>query len=293
MLALSSFADVRAAISQAREIDVLAYTLRSREMIGALEAAARRGAHVCVRLEGAPYDDEGALALHNRRVAGELGRCGVDARLARADPARPVGPAVHAKAIVTDGRLFLDDRNWSDADLIVSDDDANAVSAVADAVAGGAPADAADSAVVLEKRDALAREAALLRDAVGGDGVIVESESFSDRNPVYAALDELALRGLRPRLLVCAREVESNQREQKALARLERDGVAVRLDRGTEKCALVGSRAWLGSANASPAFGHPDMLDWGACTTDASIVTAARERAESRWSTAKRAVLKF
>ena len=287
MIQLSSIGNVRAAISNARDVDVLAYTLSRGPVLDALEAAASRGAHVSVRLEGAPYgDSDGALALHNRRIVEKLARFGIDARLGHAHPGGDSEAPVHAKALVADDRVFLDDRNWGADDFVVSDRDQDVVRAVVDAVDGKTPHDAPGSAVVLEKRAALAREADLLRSAGAGDDVIVESESFGNGNPVYAALDELGKRGLAPRLLVSAREA-ANAREAKALARLASDGVSVRVTRGTEKFALVGDRSWIGSANASAAFGHPDMIDWGLCTGDRDVVAAARERVEARWAAAK------
>jgi hypothetical protein len=288
MIRLSRTADVQAAISNARDVDVLAYTLRRGPVLGALEAAASRGARVKVRLEGAPFHDSGgSLALHNRRIVDELARFGIDARLAHADPAGANEAPVHAKAVVADGCLFLDDRNWGADDFIVADGDADAVRSVIDAVDGNAPYDSADSAFAIGKRGALAREAELLRRAHIGDDVIVESESFGYGNPVYAALDELGKRGVAPRLLVSAREAATNGREARALARLASDGVAVRVTRGTEKFALVDDRAWIGSANASPACGNPDMIDWGLCTGDSPTVAAARQRVEARWATAR------
>jgi phosphatidylserine/phosphatidylglycerophosphate/cardiolipin synthase-like enzyme len=256
-------------------------------VLGALEAAARRGAHVKVRLEGAPYgDSDGALALHNRRIVEELERCGVDAQLRHVHPGGDSEAPVHAKALVADDCVFLDDRNWRVDDFVVADRDGDAVRAVVDAVEGKTQRDAPNAAFALEKRGALAREAELLRSARAGDDVAVESESFGYGNPVYAALDELGKRGLAPRLLVSAREA-TNERETKVLAKLASDGAIVRVTGGTEKFALVDDRAWIGSANASPDFGHPDMIDWGLGTGDRDVVAAARERVEARWAAAK------
>ncbi|MBV8116797.1 MAG: hypothetical protein JOZ01_02400 [Candidatus Eremiobacteraeota bacterium] len=281
---MSSMTDVRAAIRGAREIDVLAYTLRPGPTIGALEAAATGGARVNVRLEGAPFDDGGgALTKYNGQVVKELCRFGIDARLAHTD--RSQAP-VHAKAIVVDRRLFLDDRNWNSNDFIVSENDPQAVAAVTGAVDGRTGDDPVTRAFAIHKRDALVREAALLRAAQIGESPIVETESFGLGNAVYGALDELGKRGLAPRLLVCATELKGNKREKTALARLVNDGVTVRVTRGTEKFAVVGKRAWIGSANASLAFGKPDTIDWGECTGDAATVAAARSRVEALWSAA-------
>jgi hypothetical protein len=287
MIALSSTADVLGALSTAGRVDVLAYTLRRGAVFDGLEAAARRGAHVRVRLEGAPYGDpNGSFARENRVLADELSKAGIDAQLARVGPCAASDAPVHAKAIVADGSLFLDDRNWGSADFVVRDDRASDAHVVLDAVDGVVRSDPCPS-FAIEKRDALEREAELLRSSKPGDDVVVESESFGYANPVFAALGALGKSGAAPRLLVSSREVASNARERKALERLAGDGVAVRLCRDSEKFALAGRRAWIGSANASPDFGTPDMLDWGVCTDDPTVVAAARAAVEARWNAAK------
>ncbi len=287
MIRLSTAGEVAAAVCGARSVDVLAYTLQRGALLDALESAALRGAGVRVRLEGAPFGSRAdGFARYNRGIVRELRRCGADAHLARATPAARDEPPVHAKALVADGRLFLDDRNWGKNDFIVADGDPNAAAEVAGAIGGEIPSDSSDAPFALSKSGALRREAELLRGARTGDDVVVESESFGAGNPVYAALDELARKGGNPRLLVSAREA-SGASEHGALAKLARDGAVVRVTSATEKFALAGTNAWLGSANASPAFGKLDMLDWGVCTNDAETVAAARARVEARWSSAK------
>ena len=61
------------------------------------------------------------------------------------------------------------------------------------------------------------------------------------------------------------------------------DGVRVRVCKDSEKLAVAGSGAWLGSANATAAFGESDMIDWGLCTSDPAIVSAVRARLEAAW----------
>ncbi len=287
MIRPSSTGEVAAAVCGARRVDVLAYTLQRGPLLDALESAALRGAGVRVRLEGAPFGSTaGGFARYNRGIVRELRRCGADARLARATPAARNEPPVHAKALVADGQLFLDDRNWGKNDFIVADTDPNAVAEVAGAIGGGMPRDSSGASFALSKSGALRREAELLRAARTGDDVVVESESFGAGNAVYAALDELARKGRKPRLLVSAREARGAS-EHGALAKLARDGAVVRITSATEKFALAGANAWIGSANASLAFGKFDMLDWGVCTNDAATVAAARARVEARWSSAK------
>lgn len=265
MVELSSGRELFAALARAKTIELQAYTL-GRSVLRVLETAASRGAHVGVELEGSPRDDPGgALARENGRMVAELRAAGVDARL---------GDPLHAKSIVADGTLFLDDRNWNASDIVLRDDD---------------PADAAS--IPKLKHEALAAEAGLLRAARCEDGVIVASESFGSGNSVYSALEALARRGGAPRLVVCERELRGNARERAALRALERNGVRVRVGRDTEKLAAAGDRAWIGSANATVAFGRADLPDWGLCSDDPAIVAAVQDRIEAEWTRAKPLVL--
>ncbi len=261
MVELSSARELFSALVRAKTIELQAYTLHG-PVLRALETAASRGARVGVELEGSPHDDpRGALGRENRRVVAELRAAGIDARL---------GDPLHAKSIVADGTLFLDDRNFNASDVVLRDDD---------------PADAASIPTL--KHEALAAEAGLLRAARTDDGVIVASESFGCCNSVYSALDALAKRGGVPRLVVCERELRGNARERDVLRALMRDGVRVRVGRDTEKFALAGNRAWIGSANATVAFDRADLPDWGLCSEDPAIVAVVRGRIESEWSRAK------
>ena len=287
MIRLSTTGEATAAVRGARSVDLLAYTLQRGPLLDALESAALHGAKVRVRLEGAPFGASArGFARYNGGIVRELRHCGAEAHLARATAAARKQPPVHAKALVADGTLFLDDRNWGESDFVVTDSDPNAAQEVAAALGGGMPHDASGAAFALSKSGALKLEAELLRHARNGDHVIVESESFGAGNAVYVALDDLAREGCKPRLIVSAREAR-NVPERGALARLVRDGADVRVTCATEKFALAGAHAWIGSANASLAFGKFDMLDWGACTNDAATVAAARARVEARWSSAK------
>lgn len=260
MLRLSSTSALIAALARARNVAVRAYTIHG-AVLHALEDAARGGARVEVRLEGAPFaDKKGRLARENRRLVGELRAAGIDAGLDH---------PLHAKAIDVDGALFLDEKNFDGkADVVVREGDPNDLNAIA-----------------WTKSDALQREGALLRDA--GSDAIVETESFGRRNPVSAALDRLARDGKEPRLLVSARDLSGNARERAALQGLVEDGVRVRVCDDSAKFAVNGDRAWLGSANSTVAREPYDMPDWGACTSDARIVATVRERLEARWAGAR------
>jgi phosphatidylserine/phosphatidylglycerophosphate/cardiolipin synthase-like enzyme len=282
MVTMSSATDVLAALGNAGDVCVLAYTLRRGPVLDALEAAAHRGAHVRVRLEGRPYDDKsGGLERWNARIVSELRRAGADAQLAGHDDA-----PVHAKAIVADAALFLDDRNWGAKDFIVRDDDAADANDVI-AATTGAPVGALRDSFAMQKRGALHSEGQLLRGALAGDDTIAESESFGCCNAAYDALDALGRAGAAPRLLVAARDLRRNHRERSALERLRADGVRVRVCQDSEKFALAGNRAWIGSANATAPFATPDTIDWGLRTDDPTIVASARERVEEQWKRAK------
>ncbi|HZZ00137.1 MAG TPA: hypothetical protein VFE36_11230 [Candidatus Baltobacteraceae bacterium] len=259
MLHLSSTSALIAAIQHARNVAVRAYTIHG-SVLKALESAARRGAHVEVRLDEAPFADEkDHLAGENRRLVGEMRAAGIDAGLDH---------PLHSKAIDVDGTLYLDEKNWDgEADIVVRDDDPG------------------DSSVATTKSNALEQEGALLCDADAD--AIVETETFGRFNPVSAALDRLARDGKSPRLLVSARDLRHNARELAALQKLSADGVRVRVCADSAKFAVAGGRAWLGSANATVAHAKFDMPDWGACTSDAQIVTAVRDRLEARWASAR------
>jgi phosphatidylserine/phosphatidylglycerophosphate/cardiolipin synthase-like enzyme len=278
MVRLSSGAAALAAVATGRDIAMIGYTIQSRPLLHALEDAARRGARVTVRLEGEPYGDpNGSFAGYNRKLAASLRDDGVRVHLTRG----AADGAMHAKALAIDGKLYLDDRNWTRDDLILRDDD-RADAAAVRATAAGCAANGR-LAFALRKRQALALEARMLQTAGAHDRVTVETETFGTSNAVCRALDDLGKRGLHPQLLVQRRPVASNPRERTALARLVRDGVEVRTTDDTEKFAVCGSRAWIGSANTSPAFGNPDIIDWGACTRNRAVVETVAARLAARW----------
>jgi phosphatidylserine/phosphatidylglycerophosphate/cardiolipin synthase-like enzyme len=265
MLQLSSTGAALAAIADGKSIEAEAYTL-PRPMIAALERAALRGARVTVTLAGAPYGPKkDRLAQLNARLVAELRASKVDATLAR---------DVHAKELEVDGTFFLDDRNWRSDDIVLRSDESEFAS------------------IPANKYDALSREASLLANARATDGVVVETEAFGAKNPVYNALKALALKGASPRLLVNARVLSGNARERAILQDLVRDGAQVRVTKDSSKLAAVGNGVWLGSANASVTFADRDMTDWGVCTGNRRIACAVRERLEAEWASAREFRLK-
>jgi len=260
MLQLSSTPAMLAALAEARDVVVRAYTLHG-PVLSALEAAARAGTHVTVYLDADPYDvGKNGLGPENRRLAAALRASGVDAILES---------GTHAKTIDVDGTLYLDGKNWHPGDLVVSDsaDDA--------------------SHIPMTKSAALREEGALLGSASNADDAIVETESYGRYNPVSEALDAIAHSGASPRLLVNRQVLRGNARERAVLERLVTEGVRVRVTDDTEKFAAVGNRCWVGSANATVAHGEYDLIDWGTRTDDPSIVAAVRARLEARWAAAK------
>ena len=263
MITLASTEAVLRALRRARDITCASYALPPGPVLDGLAAAARRGAHVVVRLEGTPYKDAaGGLQRANAAAVAALRSAGADARLLQQAPGEA---ALHAKAIVADGALYLDDCNWPrDGDTIVRDD---------------APSHAR---IATSKRAALASEARTIR-AASRACVDIESESVSPYNCAFTAIDARAKRGERVRLLVSARDLRGNPKERAALSKLASDGVQVRSCPASEKFALAGARAWIGSANASAAFDKPDQIDWGLQTRAQDVVAHLRSHFEQRW----------
>lgn len=283
MISLSSTHQFVHALSTARDVTLTAYTLASGPVLDALDDAARRGAHVHVRLEGAIYRDDGTVSERNRDAVERLAAHGADAKVVHIT-SHASDPLLHLKAAVVDGVLYLDDRNWSgDGDeTIIRDDFADDIRMVHDAADG--TSDPHNAFFAVRKREALASEARLIDEAKRGDEVLVESESFGGGNRVYSALDAAARRGARVHVLVSSRDAQGNTLEAEAIARLEGDGASVRMCASDEKFAVVGgTRGWIGSANATAAFAHPDQLDWGMRTDDKSIITHLRQAFMRRW----------
>jgi len=248
----------------ARNITCASYALPPGPVLDGLASAAQRGAHVVVRLEGTPYKGAaGGLQRANAAAVAALRSAGADARLLHGAPGEP---ALHAKAIVADDVLYLDDCNWphDGCDTIVRE---------------GAPSRAR---IATNKRAALASEARTIAGA-SRDCVDIESESVSAYNCAFAAIDARAERGERVRLLVSARDLRGNPKERAALSKLANDGVQVRTCLASEKFALAGARAWVGSANASAAFDKPDQIDWGLQTRAKDVVAHIRSHFEQRW----------
>ena len=269
------------AMRSARRISLGAYVLGGR-MLDALASAAARGARVRVFLAATDFPRV------NDDAAGRLRAAGAAVTIVDPQPGRRA--ALHAKLALIDDVAYVDDCNWtaSAGDTILRDDRPADLAAVRDALEFGA-GDAPSQDFAMRKSDALASEAGLLDGSRSDcDRIAVESESFGCRNAVYGALERAAERGGRPRLLVSERDLRGNGPERTALDRLVSDGVRVRVTSASnEKFALAGDAAWLGSANATPAYVRPDQIDWGMRTRDRAIVAHLRDTFDRRWNEAK------
>jgi len=283
MISISSQKQVLRAIGSARSVLLTAYTLRPSPMLNALEAAARRGARVTVRLEGCPYGDtSGALARENREAVKALRGLGADATLA--DTNARNGPALHMKAALCDRVAYLDDRNWPvRGDTIVRDDFRADVAAIESAALGRGTVHTRE--FWTSKRDALWAERRLLASAAHAKRVNVESESFGAGSGVYGALKALAQSGVSCRLVVAQRDL--NAKSKRALASLAQAGVAVRVSESDEKMAIAdGKRAWIGSANATSPFQNGDQIDWGLRTNAPDVLRHLNRRFAETWRAA-------
>jgi hypothetical protein len=103
----------------------------------------------------------------------------------------------------------------------------------------------------------------------------VETERVGT-SPLTAALRRHA-RGGAPTTLVLGRARDRSPSELATIARLVGDGVVLREGGSNEKLALAGDTAWIGSGNATAAFGRgTGQIEWGITTKNAALVGAVR-----------------
>jgi hypothetical protein len=288
VIALDSITGFVSTLKHAGSISLTAYTLRDGRVLHALEAAARGGADVRVRLERDPLDDA-AGTLHQANAASITA---LRAAGAKAETTAPGEPVLHLKAAAVDGVAWLDDRNWASggAERILRDDDPDDVAAVSSAVAGKP---GADGHLATTKSGALGLEADIIR-AAGAPPLIVESESFGT-GAIYNALLHRAQAHEPVRLIVAGREVaEAGSRSERSrLAHLAALGVEIRVgdvNRGDldEKLAVSNDDCWVGSANATyarDAFG--EQRDWGIASREPGLIDGLRAAFERNWSAAR------
>lgn len=279
MIALSSTAGMLAAMRSARRIEFCSYYLPSERVESALEAAARRGAEVHVRLEGRLFKATQAMKARNRNALRRLRALHADAELV--DRGSRDGPAMHLKAAVCDSTAYLDGCNWNARDEVVRDDAPRDVAAIRRA-AMHQPQDGS-RALALDKERALELESAVLLHA-RAKTIDVEAESLYC-SPVSHAIRQLAARHVRCRVLISERLARGMS---VTITALEKLGVEVRAAPLGEKLAIAGSsEAWIGSANATSTYYNADCIDWGLRTSDARIVKALEARFEANWRRAK------
>ena len=266
------------AMSAARRVTFSSFALFNGPVKKALKDAARRGAHVTVRLNGYAYNG-GAIPARNRDAARVLRAAGANARVVHVSDTD--GPGLHLKAAVCDGVAFLDDRNWLQVgDTVIRDDNPSDVSAIRNA-ASYHPARC--RFVQLDKETALQHECALLRSSAGhAIDVATEEIGFSS---IFYALEELARHGAHPRLMISSRGLCGKYLT--AAQMLARAGVRVRVSAQSEKFAIAGcKRAWVGSANATSTTHDAAQLDWGIRTGEQRIVHALQSRFRALWNDA-------
>lgn len=266
-ITLSSINELSAAIRRASHVEFGSFVLGGGPVRDALAAAAERGADVDVVLARRPYATGAGGAHENAGSAEVLRDAGAHVTLMQ-------GRATwyHLKGAVCDGVAYLDDRNFTRAEqTLIADDDPDDVALVSAAIHGTGTL---NPTLATEKADALRREAELIRGAVGKP-VIVETETFGP-GIVSTALRLHAQSGA-PTTLIVSPEVAGRPQTSAMLRGMRRDGVEVHTTGSNEKCALVGDTVWVGSANASYAFGDAGkQIDWGIVTREPHVVDAVR-----------------
>jgi phosphatidylserine/phosphatidylglycerophosphate/cardiolipin synthase-like enzyme len=267
-----------AALAGARDVRLSAYVLgRASAVTRELEAAADRGARVAVRLDGAPASGsqrrDDRVARENAATVAALRAHGIDARLTDGSLYD-----LHLKAAVVDGCAYLDDRNWTPTDSLITTRDAPDVACVEAAIAGSITQ---TPDLAMTKAAAIAREAAFIA-ASPADRIDCASESFGATS-VSKALAARAVAGSHVRLVVSSAALAPGaSQERAALTRLAAAGVEIRVANEADKVCVGGQSAWVGSANATFSPGPP-MIDWGLTTNDAAIVRAAAATFARDW----------
>lgn len=280
MIALSSTAGMLAAMRSARRVDFCSYFLAPGAVESGLEAAARRGAHVRVRLERALWGGSAWMRRANRDAVLRLRACGADVRLVH--NGEDDGPSLHMKAAVLDGAAYLADCNWGARDVVIRDDARAHVQAARKACAwSDVPR---SGSLSLRKEDAIAAETRAIQS--GTRCVDVESEALR-ASSVSKALRELASRGVRCRVLLSALWTRSPA-SRAAIRSLQAAGVQIRAVQRNDKFAVSDSgRAWAGSADATSTYCDGDRIDWGLSIADPRIARALERRFEAQWRAAK------
>lgn len=279
MISVSSTAEMLEALRTAREVTFSAYLLRPGPVADGLKQAARRGADVQVRADGNLYGDCAARTPESRKVLRELRTAGVHALFVHCG--KDGGPGLHMKAVVCDGVAFLDDCNWGrGGDTIVRDDTPSHVRAIREAALRR---DARSIGVLaMNKFDALGAEARVLHGRRHVREIDVETEDLGG-SPASHALRALIAKGIACRVLVSERAFNTYPGTHKAALSLRKAGADVRTVPASEKIAIAGSRAWIGSANATSTHYNGRDVDWSLTCKNAAVVRALKHRFNAHW----------
>jgi hypothetical protein len=261
--------DALGAVDSAQDVHLSAYLLDPRSsIVSHLAKASSRGATVSTTLTGSGLSN---AVQQNSDMQRD------DAALHITLSPEPL----HIKALVADGQVFLNDRNWG-RDSIVLQMPGEDRGAILEALAGRP---ATVGPLTLSKGAGIAREALLISTAQSS--VEFASESFSDNNQVYDALRAALARHVAVTVVVSAADAQPNPKDPKDVARAKAErhsldvlmgaGAHVRLISATDKIAVVdGMRGFVGSTNATA--GVPDQVDWGLVSLDSDIVRALDAR---------------
>jgi len=280
MISVSSTAQMLGALRTARDVTFAAYFLKGGTIVEGLKQAAKRGAHVQVRLDGALYGGTARWSAESHKSARTLRRYGADVtflHLRKHD-----GPGLHIKAAVCDGAAFLDDCNWArGGDTVMRDDTPAHVRAIRAAVLqregsgiGG---------LALTKDAALKAESHVLRRRSRSGTVEVETEELG-ASKVSQALRDLLAHHVHCRVLVSEWAVKNaNHRTQDAALSLEKAGAEVRMAKTSEKIAVAGACAWIGSANATSPYFNGGDIDWSLTTADPYIIRGLKSHFANHW----------
>lgn len=256
-----SFSDVERLIAQAHTVTISAYTLSSRSYIlQDLDAAAARGATVDLILSSEGF---GYAESQNRDILNGGHRFHV--ALSR-------GP-LHLKMLVADGStVVLTDRNFArDAVFLLLP---ARYALTVERAAMGDPH--SNGALTMTKGTSLVAEAALIDGAK--HTVALSTESFSDGNPVAAALVRAVRRHVR--LQVTMNQAELGTGGAQLLDVLQRAGATILSSTADEKLAVIDSRtAWTGSANSTDSLS--DQIEFGYSSSLPAFVAAITARLAS------------
>lgn len=284
MIAITSTSAVLRALGTAKQVTFSAYILRrGGTMARALEAAAKRGAQVHVRLDGYVFGGNAAAASMNEATVEALQALHADAQIVHRSDGD--GPDLHAKAAVCDGVAYLDDCNWTKSgDTVIRDDARSHVRAIQRAVLDRECASAGP--LSLTKGDALAAEARTICAGARTGSVDLESEELGS-SAISKMLRQLASEGVCCHVLISEPAFKEHSATHKAALSLQKAGVDVRTVRSSEKFAIDGDRVWIGSANPTPTYRDANCVEWSLTTSAQKIGHALRARFNAHWRQSK------